>query len=417
MGVSLRQLAQEMDRHAHPSTVRVSELIKWHRWWPGERPSCREMARRHSPNTSVAMRFLSYNTYLLKATLKLPDPLPDVTLHAKPEIENRARELGRILRTEYDLACLYEIMEHEQKSWILEAWGDTPPAYAFDRRLSSLLTISQRFPIERQAYKPFDTKGKSYNIDVGVTSFRVSLDADFYAEKGVLLTEVQTPYGSIEIYSTHLMFGGGLGEAAQDILNVIPGAHMTPSNADERLQIELQQIDELIAFYNEKHVDSRNVALVCGDFNIDASNPTKYEQIRRRFAAIAMRDAWAEWPFQNERQGPFQNERQGGQTARNDDGDESPKENNFENVCVPLMGSFGDLYCDDTKKTTSSSDYVGRFDLLFVQDPIPEHACNLDIARVRRRGFQRPNATNNQQGFLSDHLGLDTTLFVSQKHT
>lgn len=407
MELSLRQLAHDMDRLAPPSAIRVSDLIHWHRWELNARRSCREMAGRHSSRTSVAIRFLSYNTYLLKAKLKLPDPFTDVTLASKPEIDERARELGRILRTDYDLACLYEIMEEEQKAQILEAWGGTPPGHVFGGRLSSLLTISPRFPIVRQARHIFANRGKYYDINLGLTSVKVSLDSDFYADKGVLLSEVQTPFGSIEIYSTHLMFGGGLGDAAQDILNVIPGAHMTPSNSAERLNIELLQIDELIAFYNEQH-HPENVALVCGDFNIDASNPAKYEQIRRRFAAITMLDVWAE--------GPFQNERRGGQTARNDDGDGSPKENNFGNVCVPLKGSFGDLYCDDTQTTTSSSDYVGRFDLLFVQDPVPDHACNLDLARVRRRGFQRQNVRNSQQGFLSDHLGLDTTLYVSQKH-
>lgn len=410
MGISLRQLAKEMDRLAQPSSVRVSDLIKWHRWKPDARRSCREVARRHSPSTSVAIRFLSYNTYLLKAKLKLPDPFRDVELKAKPEIEDRARELGRILRSDYDLACLYEIMEHEQKSHILEAWGSTPPAHILVDRLTSLLTISQRFPIVRHAYHKFSVRGKSYDINLGLASVKVSLDSDFYADKGVLLTEIETPCGNIEIYSTHLMFGGGLGDAVKDILNIIPGDHMTPSNSDERLEIELQQIDELIAFYNAKHVHHpKNVALVCGDFNIDASDQPKYERIRQRFEAVGMRDAWAE--------GPFRNQLQGGQTARNDDGDESPKENNFENVCVPLMGSFGDLYCDDTQTTISTSHYVGRFDLLFVQDPDPVHDCNLDVARVRRRAFQRPHATNSQQGFLSDHLGLDTTLFVSQKHT
>ncbi len=408
MGISLRQLAQEMDRFAQPSVLKVSDLIKWHRWNPDARRSCRAVARRHSPDTAVAIRFLTYNTYLLRATLKLPAPLTDVTLHAKPEIENRARELGRILRTEYDLSCLYEIMEHEQKSHILEAWGETPPGHIFGGRLSSLLTISPRFPIRRHARHIFFARGKSYDIDLGLTSFKVSLDSDFYAEKGVLFTEIETPLGCVEIYSTHLMFGGGLGEAAQDVLNIVPGAHMTPSNADERLQIELQQIDELIAFYNEQHLPS-NVALVCGDFNIDASNERKYELLSQRFKSINMRDVWAE--------GPFQNERCGGQTARNDDNDRYPKERNFGNACRPLMGSFGDLYCDDTQKTTSSSDCVGRFDLLLVQDPDPAHDCNLDLARVRRRGFQRQNTTDSQQGFLSDHLGIETTLYMSQKHT
>ena len=48
----------------------------------------------------------------------------------------------------------------------------------------------------------------------------VSLDSDFYAEKGVMLTEIFTPFGILEVFSTHLMFGGGFGKTGEDAINV-----------------------------------------------------------------------------------------------------------------------------------------------------------------------------------------------------
>ena len=176
----------------------------------------------------------------------------------------------------------------------------------------------------------------------------------------------------------------------------------------------MQQVDELIGLYKEQHKNPANVAIVCGDFNIDGSNQEHFEQVRAKFAAVSMRDAWAESPAGTPRAAPpFGNERAGGQTARNDDGD-SPNESDFDKVCIPLGGNHRDLYCDDTKPTASPSEFVGRFDYIWVEDPQPAHSYILDLARVRRRGFQRAVATDNQR-FLSDHLGLETTLIVSPK--
>lgn len=270
-----------------------------------------------------------------------------------------------------------------------------------------MFTISQTFPITRHEQHTFIAKAKVAHIDsiLGV-GFDMSLDSDFYANKGVLFTEIGTPFGSLEIFSTHLMFGGGLPPAAETIANALTpvGDHISESNPQERFAVEMAQLNELISFYREHH-HPQNVSIVCGDFNIDGSDAQKFAQVRGRMRQIAMSDAWAE--------GPFGNEIQGGQTSRNDDGADAAIERDFTNVCVQNAQSPGDLFCNDTVKTSSTSENVGRFDHIFIGDPNADHTCNLDLTRVRRRGFQRPET--EFQKFLSDHLGLETTLILSRK--
>jgi hypothetical protein len=60
-----------------------------------------------------------------------------------------------------------------------------------------------------------------------------------------------------------------------------------------------------------------------------------------------------------------------------------------------------------------TADTGGRIDYLFVQRPLPEHTFRLDVSRIRRRPFQRPLGPGDSQPFLSDHLGLEVTLFIS----
>ena len=149
-----------------------------------------------------------------------------------------------------------------------------------------------------------------------------------------------------------------------------------------------------------------NVAILCGDFNIDGSDVDHFGELKNRLAAIRMKDAWAN--------GPFINNLAGGQTARNDDDDTKTQEGNFDNICTGLVTN-GE-YCDDSRNPNHPPppDCVGRFDYIFVEDPHPLHTCNLDLSRVRRRQFRRSQPSDGQF-FLSDHLGLETTLIVSRK--
>jgi hypothetical protein len=412
MPKSLRQIALEMDPLADKqSDIDLKSVFKQHRWLGGAPPSnrsLRELARRHSESATI--KFLSYNTYLTEAHITLPDPLPDLRITAKPALHSRAREIGQRIFADYDFASLYEVMQEQQRNEILEAWGPSPPQNFFGGQLSSLFTISKKFNIGRKENKAYQSKGKAKSIRIPpVIGLKVdiSLDSDFYAEKGVMLTEIVTPFGTVEVYSTHLMFGGGFGKTGEDLINAATpfDGHISESSPDERFAIQKNQLNELIEFYNSLHLHT-NVAIICGDLNIDGSDRDHFGELKNRLTAIGMKDQWAE--------GPFTNNRAGGQTARNDDGDSRPQEGNFDNICTGLATNAD--YCDDSRAPNHPPppDCVGRFDFIFVEDPQPGHQFNVDLSRVRRRQFRRPQDSDGQF-FLSDHLGLETTLIISKK--
>ena len=395
MSTSLRTIATEMDpMDDQRGGVELRSVLKQHRLLDGAPISSRglrEVARRHSE--SARIRFLSYNTYLTEAHITLPDPFPDVPLTAKPALHERAREIGqRIFSETYDFASLYEVMQEQQRNEILDAWGSSPPDNVFGGTLSSLFTISKSFRIGRREQHTYNHKGKVKSIDIipGIgPSVDISLDSDFYAEKGVMLTEIVTKFGTVEVFSTHLMFGGGFGQTGETLINAATPfeKHISESSPAERFETQMHQVDELIEFYRELHQDG-NVAIICGDFNIDGSDAEHFSQLQNRLAAIRMTDTWAA--------GPFVNNLLGGQTARNDDDDTKPKEGNFDNVCT-VLAKNGD-YCDDSRSPQHSPppDCVGRFDYIFVEDPHPQHNCNLDLSRVRRRQFRRSQDSEGQ---------------------
>jgi hypothetical protein len=419
MSYSVREIATQMDplvEQVLPLSLR--SILGSQRFSESDtavRLSCSELVRRHTPEQSISIRFLSYNTYLLEAVdIKMPDPFGDIRVAGKPEIDNRAREIGQKITAEkYDFVSLYEVMKDRERSAILEALSVPPKGNVYGGELTSLFTISPSFNITRYGQKRFSQAGKVYHIDPTILpAFDVSLDSDFYAEKGVLLTEIDTELRTadnqpvfIEIYSTHLMFGGGLPKAVETLANTLTPFtdHIGPSNSQERFAIQMQQIDELVEFYHQNH-HPQNVAILCGDFNIDGTNTQEFTVFKRRLSAIGMTDAWTEGPLGNPGSG---------QTARNDDG-ETPNEDDFTKVCFPSSNPKAMDYCDETQILPSPSKYVGRFDYIFIEVPTIDHLCNVDFGRIRRRQFKRQRPTPNQQ-FLSDHLGLETTFFVSLK--
>src|SRR5437868_11447688 len=141
-----------------------------------------------------------------------------------------------------------------------------------------------------------------------------------------MLTEILTAFGVVEVFSTHLMFGGGFDRTAEDLVNAATPfeGHISESTPSERFDIQKKQLNELVEFYKCKH-HKENVAIICGDFNIDGSNLDHFGVVKSQLATIGMNDAWAE--------GPFVNNLAGGQTTRNDDDDKKPQEKNFDNIC------------------------------------------------------------------------------------
>lgn len=417
MESSLKSIAIAMNQFTRVD-ISLRKLLSWHKAAPSNiSTGLKEIARRHASGSSVACKFLSYNTYLLEALhVKLPDPFADLVIGAKAEVPQRAFEIGSMITTEnYDFVSLYEIMNDSVKGTLLSGLGASPKDLNFGGDATSLLTLSRTFSITRREFKAFANTGKSFNVDIPlIPNFTISLDSDFYARKGVLLTEIETgltTLGStpqpilVEIYSAHLMFGGGFGKSAEDAVNtLIPlGERITPSNTNQRFELEMKQVDELLAFYRNNH-NPNNVAIVCGDFNIDGSNPSRFEMLKGRFEAHNMLDAWVDSPLGN---------CGAGQSSRNDDGD-GIREDSFDKVCFPLDVEGAADYCDESVATISSSEFVGRFDYIFIENPTDQHFGNVDFSRLRRRQFMR-HQPQFKQRFLSDHLGLETTFFFSQR--
>lgn len=411
MSKSLKQVASEMDPLADPGTkVMLSAVLRQHRFPPGFPATARglrEVVRRHTG--PVTVRFLSYNTFLTEAHVALPDPFPDLRIAAKPALHGRAAEIGRRVRSEYDFAVLYEVMQHKQRDEILAAWGHAPPDSFFGGTLTSLFAVSQKFRIGRKERKTYGSKGKVAHVKLLplVPAIDISLDSDFYADKGVILTEILFPFGAIEVFSTHLFFGGGFGKTAEDGINdVIPlGDHISESTPAERFETQKHELNDMLAFYRAHH-RPQNVAIFCGDLNIDGSHPPHFNVLKNLLASINMKDIWAE--------GPFPNNLAGGQTSRNDDDDTKPDERDFANICSGLTANAD--HCDDSRSPNHPPppDAVGRFDYLFVENPQPSHSYNLDLTRVRRRQF-RWSQPADRQFFLSDHLGLETMLLLSSR--
>ena len=412
MSKSLKQVASEMDPLAARGTeVWLSAVLRQHRFAANVPASARglgEVVRRHA--NPITVKFLTYNTFLTEAHITLPDPFPDLRITAKPALHGRAAEIGRRIFAEYDFAALYEVMQEKQRDEILAAWGSAPPDHLFGGTLTSVFSISKKFRIGRKESRTYGSKGKVTGVEVipGIgPTIDVSLDSDFYANKGVLLTEILTPLGPIEVYSTHLFFGGGFGKTGEDAVNAVTPfeQHISESTPAERFDTQKNELNEMLAFYRTHH-RSQNVAIFCGDLNIDGSDSAHFNELKGLLASIGMRDVWAD--------GPFPNDLAGGQTSRNDDDDTKPDERDFSNICTGLAAN-GD-YCDDARPPNHPPprDAVGRFDYLFVENPQPSHSYILDLTRVRRRQFRWAQPAE-RQFFLSDHLGLETTLLVSRK--
>lgn len=381
--MSIADIAEFMDPVETPRSVRA--LTALHRWPAGGPPrqvSLRAIALRHETDATRRVRLLWYNTYLLPgAQIPVGVPGRTVRLEAKPEIAPRARELGAEIQGAYDVAALCEVFDGREQALVLDAWAGRPgPSVATgpggtDPVLSSgLLTLSDGLRIVRTEKHMFQSRGL----------FR--RDADAWSNKGVLLTELDLGLGRnrLELYSTHLMWGGGLPLVADP----------SPRAAT---RIRLQQVDEVCAFVEATH-EPQNVAVVTGDFNISAvdgspdfaSDPGEpYRRLANRMRRLDMDDLWV---------------------GRNGTPGSTGTLKGAGDIC-PVLG--GGLFCEDTGPAGTRG---SRVDYIFVERQKPVHGFILDLTRPRRRPFKR-RATNTASvravPFLSDHVGIDVTLIAS----
>lgn len=345
--------------------------------------------------------------------------LPAVHTEPKPALEERAIRIGTVLKSTYDVAALSEVWQLDSRARILSAWGDVVPhhtvgpevdsgdAAQFVNAGSGLCVISQSRALHSTGYDKeiFDVQGVD-RWKVGLNLGRL-VDSDAWAKKGVLRTMVDVGGGHfIEIYNTHLYSGGDM-PSWLDL-------DMSAPSPEEKRAIRLRQVDDLLDFFRATH-DPANVALIVGDFNIDATNldtptanegPTPYNALIDKMAAVGMVDAWA-WQVAA---------RPGVDQFGGTHGPADP--DHFRGICeiVEESGNSPYYYCSEQKAPTRNSSQ-GRIDYFFIEQPTLEHNFMLDITRIRRVPFPQGGLPDGEL-FLSDHLGYDVTLIVSPRiHT
>ncbi len=201
------------------------------------------------------LRVLFLNTYLLRV-FEAEIGRRRLTVASKPRVGERAAELGRALRGEYEVLALAELFDERDLHSVVSAWPrtETPlvqigPVSTAPGVLqpSGLVTVVDGPEVGRVAVRGFEERGSRIH------------DADAWAEKGGLFCEVTFGRTTVEITSTHLFAGGGL-------LPRPPWPRRAGGDVRRR------QIDELGTFVDDHH-RAGNLQLVVGDFNVPASAP------------------------------------------------------------------------------------------------------------------------------------------------
>lgn len=304
-----------------------------------------------------------------------------------PSRPARAKEIGTLLGPEYDLAALCEVFEPDRQDDVQKQAGASGRALAVakgpqadgDFAGSGLMTVAFEARLVSSERKEFSYQGDPLR------------DADAWSRKGVLRTLLELGQGwRVELYSTHLFNGGGILEfdPADPYEATLAGLFpkLTP---EERLAIQLQQVDEVIAYIAQTH-KAEHVAMLVGDFNVNANDAAQYAELVKRVSSVELVDLW---PYWHQQAAPtLKKPKPRGDTTHPDE------------VCDPPNGAF----CGEPGQPKNSE----RIDFIFVQRPKPTHPFVLDITRVRRRPFPRGGSASSH---LSDHLGLDIKLIASPR--
>lgn len=325
--------------------------------------------------------------------------LNGIRIQPKPALEARATELGAAVAG-YDLCCLCEVWTAESQQRLLDALAAAGSAGwqhaagpdgsgAWMLAGSGLYFMAKNRPIVATERAAYSNRGARLH------------DSDAWSNKGMMLNVIDLGFGRLELFQTHLYYGGGIPAMSE------------PSDAD-RLAVWRAELQELAAFIRAHHVP-RNVAVLTGDFNMDGADMRIYPELRRAFDALGLRDAWA-WDV-------FEHDPSDGPTCRFTDGDPATWHKTFDEVCAyrvqPGVTPPWQCYCGDevtVPPRPAKPKGVGRYDYVFIERATAAHTYTVDISRPLRRPFPRAAATEGE-AYLSDHLGVDLTIFCAPRET
>jgi endonuclease/exonuclease/phosphatase family metal-dependent hydrolase len=344
------------------------------------------------------------------------DVIGGITEGTKPQVGSRAKEIGRYVQQNADIASLCEVWTDSEKSKVLNQWSTKPEhvhritkrldrdsAGGFFRReekskgSSGLLTISPNLDIVSEQFE-------EYQNESGFFETR--------ADKGILLAEIDVGMGSsrLSIYSTHLQAGDR------------PTA--------------LKQVVQLAKFILDTKAE-KNPALVVGDFNIDEYDVTQYATEKLLDVGYKVPDIVQRAVLEKVEDGiptgiPVTKKKayqvltdilgvlgfRDLWTARNGTPGytSNMKKSGFaDQICPP--DPQNDRFCNDEIEDDISVDgkTPARIDYIFVSNPSPRQSFTMDFTRPRRLRLERESDApgKDEIAFLSDHIGLMTTILLA----
>jgi endonuclease/exonuclease/phosphatase family metal-dependent hydrolase len=324
---------------------------------------------------NTRLRLIVYNTFLLH--IRVPTRRFGRDIMAAPAYQPRAHEIGETLAGRYDVVALMEVFDENEQAAVLEGWSTRNTDHALGpgpsllRKSSGLMTVVDGPILARTAHHRYDQRGSFLH------------DAEVLANKGALMCEIDVGgTANLELYSTHLVAGNDFRRRA--------GEGHLPN------PFRLRQVGELLAFVRRVHRPA-NVALVVGDFNVDAAatgSPAAEEHaaVRDEFGRDGFVDAW-----ETHGTGAGYTACQVGEAAQ---------------ICA--QDPAGDHYCVEPAKGVP---HVGakRIDHVWLQRPDEAHRTAVAVEAIRRRSFPRATVEPDRcaMPFLSDHLALDLELALS----
>ncbi len=318
--------------------------------------------------TGTTHTFLWQNMWLLNGIVGNDTDI------AKPALRARASEFGdRLAGSDIDVAALCEVFSSEQRETIRDpierAVDDEVGPPAQFEKSSGLYTLALGGPaIVAMERMEFDADGYEPR------------DADAWARKGVLFTRLDFGVGQVDLFTTHLLAGGG-----------IPYVDLNPfMEPPAPAEYRADQLDELRGFVQSVEADhdpnNRVPTVVAGDLNV-AAGSGEYGTLRTVRDDLGLEDAWLQHA--------------GGPGGTNSDA--------ITGGCAFESAESPPSYCD-------GGDGGDRIDYVFVEPPRDSHACRLAVEDIRRRVFWRGLASpdqfyaddqEQQPNYLTDHVGLE----------